>query len=228
MMPHSLEAIGGHLRRRLRAPLPGPDAQRRFAPLPLIAGWSPEHTPETARRAAVLILIYPGHAGPSLPLTVRPATLPTHGGQVSLPGGALDAGESVEAAALREAEEEIGVNPASVHVLGILSTLWIPISNFILTPIIGITPHPPAFRLHEAEVDDLIEMPVDHLLNRGAIRWAHRKREDTRIDYPCVEIAGRSIWGATAMVLSEFACLFDPAHGPDPRGHPYRSRRPSE
>jgi 8-oxo-dGTP pyrophosphatase MutT (NUDIX family) len=214
---HSLDDLVAHLSRRLREPLPGPDAQRRFAPLPLIDGWSPEQTPGTARRAAVLLLIYPGHAGPTIPLTVRPTTLPTHGGQVSLPGGAIGVGESIDAAALREAEEEIGIDPASVHVLGPLSTLWIPISNFVITPVVGITRQPPAFRLHEREVDAVIEMPMDRLLDRASITWSHRQRGDTRLDYPCFDIGGPVVWGATAMVLSEFACLFDPMHGPAPR-----------
>lgn len=217
-MHRSLDTLATHLAGRLRQPLPGPDAQRRFAPLPLIAGWSPEQTPETARRAAVLVLLYAGPAGPAIPLTVRPTTLSTHAGQISLPGGALDAGESVEAAALREAEEEIGIEPASVHVLGPLSTLWIPISNFVLTPVVGVARQPPAFRLHEREVDALIEMPVDRLLDRASIRWSHRQRGDTQIDYPCFDIGGQAVWGATAMVLSEFACLFDPSHAPDPHG----------
>ena len=107
----TIDDLNHRLVRRLRAPLPGPEAQRRFAPLPLIEGWSPDQTPESARRAAVLVLLYPGAEGPMIPLTVRPTSLPTHGGQISLPGGALDPGESSEAAAVREAEEEIGVPP---------------------------------------------------------------------------------------------------------------------
>lgn len=210
----SLDDVVAHLLRRLRDPLPGPDAQRRFAPLPLIDGWSPEQTPETARRAAGLLLLFPGAAGPAIALTARSASLSTHAGQISLPGGVLEPGESAEAAALREAEEEIGVAPDAVRVLAPLSPLWIPVSNHVLTPIVGLAADAPAFRLHEREVDALIEMPVATLLDRAAIRWTHRLRGTTRIDYPYFDIGGQAVWGATAMVLSEFACLFDPRHTP--------------
>jgi 8-oxo-dGTP pyrophosphatase MutT (NUDIX family) len=217
-MHRSLDALATHLAARLREPLPGASAQRRFAPRPLISGWSPDQTPETARRAAVLLLVYPGAAGPTIPLTVRPATLATHAGQISLPGGAIDAGESVEAAALREAEEEIGLMPASVQLLGPLSTLWVRVSNFVIAPIVGIARQPPVFSLHAREVDALIEMPVDRLLDRASIRWTRHHRDAVEIEYPYFDIGGQAVWGATAMVLSEFACLFDPAHGPEPHG----------
>lgn len=216
-MHRTIDELSTYLTQRLREPLPGPDAQRRFAPQPLIDDWSPEQTPHTARRAAVLLLIYPGRVGPTIPLTVRPATLSTHGGQISLPGGALDAGESSDAAALREAEEEIGIVPGAVRLLGRLSTLWIPISNFVLTPVVGTIDHAPAFRLHAREVDALVEMPVATLLDRASIRWSHRQRGSVQIDYPFFDVGGQAVWGATAMVLSEFVCLFDPAHGPGSR-----------
>lgn len=216
-MHGSFEDVVTHLSRRLRDPLPGPDAQRRFAPRPLIAGWSPEQAPETARRAAALLLLYPGNAGPTIALTARSATLSTHGGQISLPGGALEPGESAEAAALREAAEEIGVTPDDVRLLAPLSSLWIPISNYVLTPVVGMSPQAPVFRLHEREVDALIELPVATLLDHATIRWAHRQRGTTHIDYPYFDVDGLAVWGATAMVLSEFACLFDPEHAPGPR-----------
>ncbi len=108
------------LRERLSAPLPGSPAQQRFAPSPWLPNWSPDLTPETARRAAALILLFPGPHGDMVPLTVRHRGLPQHAGQVSLPGGAIDAGESPEAAALREAEEEIGIRADRVRIVGAL------------------------------------------------------------------------------------------------------------
>lgn len=216
-MTSSLDELATSLEVRLTTALPGAGAQRRFAPVPLIDGWSPDQTPDTARRGAVLLLIYPGPTGPTVPLTLRPTTLPTHAGQISLPGGAMDPGESSEGAALREAEEELGVSPDSVQVMGRLSTLWVAVSNFVVTPVVGLARRPPAFRLDPREVESLIEMPLVQLFDRGALRWARRERRGTRIDYPYFDIDGHAVWGATAMILGEFACLFDPAHAPEPR-----------
>lgn len=210
----SLHDVHAYLAERLGTRLPGAEAQRRFAPEPTLAGWSPDQTPAGARHAAVLLLVYPGDHGPSLPLTLRRMTLPAHAGQVSLPGGALDPGESAEAAALREADEEVGIRPSSVRLIGRLSTLWVPVSNFVVTPVVGTTDDRPAFRLHEAEVDALIEAPIARLLDRAAIGWACRQRDDDPITYPYFDVDGHAVWGATAMILSEFSCLFVPDQRP--------------
>src|SRR5580765_374467 len=127
----SLEAF---LVERLRLPLPGAQAHRRFAPVPARDGWRPDDVPPTARRAAALILIYPGPSGPTVALTVRHGDLPQHPGQISLPGGGVDAGESAAQAALRETHEEIGVPPEVVRILGPLSTIWVIVSNFVVQP----------------------------------------------------------------------------------------------
>jgi 8-oxo-dGTP pyrophosphatase MutT (NUDIX family) len=213
-----LDDLQAFLRHRLAGPLPGPDAQRRFASRPPRPEWAPDLTPATARRAAALILLYPGDAGTVLPLTVRHADLAQHPGQVSLPGGAIDPGESAEAAALREADEELGVPRDVVIPLGSLSTLWIPVSNFIVTPVVGIARARPAFRPHPREVAAVVELPLAHLVDGARIGWA--RRDDARggpIDYPYFDVEGHAVWGATAMILSELACLFEPDHGPPPR-----------
>jgi 8-oxo-dGTP pyrophosphatase MutT (NUDIX family) len=210
-----LEAV---LRRALRGPLPGPAAQSRFAPSPVRQGWAPDLLPRTARRAAALLLIHPGPAGPALPLTVRRTDLPHHPGQVSLPGGSIDPGESVEAAALREAQEEIGVAPEAVRLLGRLSTLWIAVSNFVVHPIVGMTDATPGFRPHPGEVAQLIEVPVSDVRDPGRLHWTRRMHETVELDYPYFDLGGQVVWGATAMILGEFACLFDAAHGPAPPG----------
>ena len=206
------------LRHRLAQPLPGPTAQRRFASAPHLPGWEPDLTPETARRAAALLLLYPGRDGVMLPLTVRQTGLPQHAGQVSLPGGAEDPGESSLDTALREAHEEIGVMPDRIRLVGQLSTLWIPVSNFVLTTIVGVSDQRPAFRPHAGEVADLLELPLSHLRDQRHIQWGRRHQRGVDVDYPYVAFAGHQIWGATAMVLSEFVCLFDANHAPPPHG----------
>jgi 8-oxo-dGTP pyrophosphatase MutT (NUDIX family) len=213
----SLDILESRLRTRLDAPLPGAAAQWRFAPTPALPGWSPDLTPDTARRAAALILLYPGIDGPSLALTVRRADLPHHPGQVSLPGGAIDPGESALAAALRETEEEIGVDPASLRVIGPLSSLWVIVSNFLLQPYIATTDVRPDFHPAPHEVAELLEVPMSHVIDAGRLGWSRRTIRDRDIQYPQFLLAGHAVWGATAMVLGEFACLFDPAFSPPPR-----------
>lgn len=202
------------IRARLHAALPGPEAQQRFAPTPWLPDWSPDLTPDTARRAAALVLLFPGPAGPTVPLTVRHRGLPQHAGQVSLPGGAIDPGESPGAAALREAEEEIGVRADRVRLLGPLSTLWVAVSNFVVHPYVGIVDDRPEFLLHPEEVEALVEVPLDHLRDPARLRWATRERQGHPVRYPYYDVGGHVVWGATAMILGEFACLFDEGHRP--------------
>jgi 8-oxo-dGTP pyrophosphatase MutT (NUDIX family) len=197
------------LRARLTDPLPGVHAQRRFAPTPVAADWSPDLVPEAARHAAALILLYPGGVGPALPLTLRHDGLPHHPGQVSLPGGAIDPEESARAAALREAEEEIGVASSHVRLAGPLSTLWVPVSGFVIHPFVGIADEPPRFRVHPREVAELVEVPLTELRDPSRVGWTTRKRRGIEVRYPCLDLAGHVVWGATAMILSEFIVLLD-------------------
>jgi 8-oxo-dGTP pyrophosphatase MutT (NUDIX family) len=210
----SISAVEAVLRERLSRPLPGAEAQARFAPRPPRKNWQPDQVPAEARRAAALILLYPGLTGPAFPLTVRHHDLPQHAGQVSLPGGGLDSGELADAAALREAEEEIGIRPESVRVIGALSSLWVIVSNFVVYPFIGVTDERPAFRPAAREVAELIEVPLDQLRDRSRIEWGRRTRDDVLIDFPSLNLAGHQVWGATAMILGEFAALFDASFGP--------------
>ena len=135
-------------------------------------------------------------------------------GTLSLPGGAIDTGESVHAAALREAEEEIGVPADRVRLLGSLSTVWVSVSNFVIHPVIGIMDGIPEFRLHEREVEGLIETPVSLIRDPSRLHWTSLLRSGTTVEFPYFDVAGHTVWGATAIVLGEFACLFDANHAP--------------
>lgn len=199
------------LRRRLAMPLPGLDAQLRMSPRPRI-GSDPSLVPAVLRPAAALLLLYPHDDSWHVPLTVRGAGLRHHTGQVSLPGGRLDDGETVEQGALREAHEEVGVVPADVEILGRLTPLAIVVSSHLLHPVVGVTARRPDFVLAAHEVERLIEIPVARLRHPGTVAWEQRDRlhpPNGVMDVPYFGIADARVWGATAMVLAEFLALVD-------------------
>jgi len=206
------------LRRRLTTPLPGVDAQLRMAPRPV---FRPDAAvTSTLRPAAALLLLYRHHDEWHVPLTVRGAHLRHHTGQVSLPGGRLDhPGESVEAAALREAYEEVGVRPSDVEVLGRLTPIPVVVSGHLLQPVVGVTVGRPTFSVAADEVERLIEMPLTRLLQKDAVEWEERMRllpPGGMMNVPYFAVEGARVWGATAMVLAEFIALIEELLGSQP------------
>ena len=204
-----LPTIERVLRERLAGTLPGAEAQRRFAPSPLRPGWQPGQSGENTRIAAVLLLLYPLDAGVGLPLTVRAQGLARHAGQISLPGGASDPGETLVDTALREAAEEIGVDRATVRVLGELTPVHVIVSGFTLHPVVGVTDARPAFVAAPGEVAEVLEVSLDDVRDASRIRRATRIREGVAIEYPYFDLLGHQVWGATAMVLGELICLLE-------------------
>jgi 8-oxo-dGTP pyrophosphatase MutT (NUDIX family) len=133
----------------------------------------------------------------------------SHRGQISFPGGSMDPGEDAVAAALREADEELGVQPASVIVLGQLSPLYIPPSGFCIYPIVAYTPRRPDFNANVSEVAEVLEVPLSHLVKpatRCEETWEIRGAP-VRVPYYAFET--HKVWGATAMVLCELLSLLD-------------------
>jgi 8-oxo-dGTP pyrophosphatase MutT (NUDIX family) len=198
------------LRSAWQRPLPGLDAQLRMAPSPRL-GWDPLKFPDGARDGAALLLVYPHDDTLHFTLTVRGTGLRNHTGQVSLPGGRVDEGETFEQAALRETEEEIGVDPRSVEVLGPLTPLHIPVSGYILHPVVGFATMRPAFQRAEWEVARIIEAPVSLLSDVRVVKREMRTRsvngQSIEVEVPFYDIDGEKVWGATAMVLAEFGAM---------------------
>ncbi len=194
--------------------LPGVAAQLRMSPRPR-HGWRPDVYPPDCRQAAGLLLVYPLDGRARIVLTQR-ADLPDHGGQVSLPGGEMESGETLIEAALREAQEEVDIDPRLVAVLGSLTPIHIPVSNFVLHPIVGIAHARPDMRPADDEVARILEPQIVALADpqQQAVRTGTYAEPPPLIPYFSVE--DLEVWGATAMVVAEFLAVLGVA--PDPWG----------
>jgi 8-oxo-dGTP pyrophosphatase MutT (NUDIX family) len=207
---------------RLKQPLPGAEAQLKMSPTHPGARPLTRDAPPDVKHAAALILLTPrGRLAEAaeaakadsffIPLTVRRPDLLHHPGQISLPGGGLDHGEMHEAAALREAEEEIGVDPSTVRILGSLTPLYVIVSGFIVTPFVGVVEDRPEFDPEAREVAEILEVPLSALSDPARRKWGNKTREGYKLDFPYFAVgdsAQHQVWGATAMILSEFVELF--------------------
>ena len=164
-----------------------------------------------SRHAAALALLYPLAGEPHLALTRRTATLRDHGGQISLPGGRIEPEEGHREAALREAKEELAIRAEEIELLGELTPLWIPPSDFVVRPVVAAALHRPDFQPQASEVAALIEAPITQLLDPA------RRREETRQvggrarRVPYFDVDGHRVWGATAMILCELLAVWNEA-----------------
>jgi len=197
----------GRIEKGLGAALPGVAAQLAMAPEPRQGHKAYFEVEATSRKAGVLILLYVRDGRLWLLLTRRTERVIHHRGQISLPGGEQHPGESVEATALRETAEELGPDLGAVRVLGRLTPLYIPPSNYCIYPTVAFVPGTLAFRLQPEEVDELIEVPVDRLADPAAVRREVWHYGGLDVEVPFYEFERHKIWGATAMVLAEFLAL---------------------
>ena len=192
--------------------LPGIKAQLKMAPITRLteisrSQFSTEHGGTKAkfpRKSAVLILLYPKNNTVYLVMMVRAADNTVHSGQVSFPGGKVEKSDSsISYTALREAHEEIGVLPNTVDIIGKLTKLYIPPSNFDVYPVVGIVNSTPVF-IPNNEVHKLLEVELSTLFNpntAGYEKIYHRTGGEFVV--PCFHIQGEIVWGATAMILAE-------------------------
>jgi 8-oxo-dGTP pyrophosphatase MutT (NUDIX family) len=197
--------VVSRLERALRTELPGAAAHQLLAPRPR-REWPTGFDQAHIRRAAGLLLIYPVNDRAHVVLTVRADAL-RHGGQVSLPGGVVEPGETLEQAALREAHEEVGLSADGVRVLGALTPLDIPVSGFRLHPIVASRDSRPRLRPADGEVARILEVGLEELIEPGHLRTRELLLGGASITVPGIHVHGQEIWGATAMVLAEFLAL---------------------
>jgi 8-oxo-dGTP pyrophosphatase MutT (NUDIX family) len=150
------------------------------------------------------VLVYPNAAGdPTIPLTRRRHDLRSHPGEVSLPGGAVDATDATpEAAALREASEEIGLDAARVEVVGRLDEVWIPASNYDIVPVVATAAERPSLHPADAEVAAILEVPLRALLAGALVDEDEFSVRGMRLRAAFYRYQDDRVWGATARILS--------------------------
>ncbi len=205
-----MKAFVDNLRLRLQGPLPGQAAQYKMASMRRLKELGPYSTPPAdAKVACVLNLLHwheeEGWHTVLIQRTANPRD--RHGGQVSFPGGRWEADDGALAnVALREAEEEIGISSSEIEILGQLTELYIPVSNFLVHPFVGVLHGPPHFSPQPEEVEAVLTPALSVF-----IAAENRKQTDLTLsqgitlrEVPYFDVQGRIVWGATAMIMSEF------------------------
>lgn len=196
------------LKEQLQLPLPGQVAQAEMTTRAKLTT-----TPKNARLASVLCLLYPKNGVWHLPLIQRVVTKKDkHSGQISFPGGKKETSDTTnQATALREANEEIGIKKEDVTLLGALTPLYVPASNFQVFPFIGYLDYPPTFIRQEREVAEVVEVALNQLIHPKTKKYKTITFGNgyTIKDVPYYDVNGKTVWGATAMMLSEFVTLIN-------------------
>ena len=166
---------------------------------------------QNCREAGVLALFYPDDNDCArLLLTKRPEAMNKHAGQVAFPGGRREGGESLEETALRETEEEVLIPSEDVNMLGALTSLYIPPSNFCVHPFVGTIDYTPDLSVQTEEVAVVFGVPPELLTSRKARMTMNMLVGDTKREIPYFAFNGHVVWGATAMMLAELAVVMDP------------------
>lgn len=193
------------VREELKKELPGESALLQLAPLSRSVRMKAMKQDPNPRLSGVCILLYQKRGITHFVLTKRHEYKGVHSGQISLPGGKKEeVDENLIRTALRETEEEIGVSQHEIEVLGELSSTYIPPSRFLVQPIVGVVEQP-EFVLQESEVHTLMEVPLPDLLDDNNIKIGDFKiGQGKEMNIPYFDLEGERVWGATAMILSEF------------------------
>ena len=196
------------LEERLKGELPGRLAQMEMSVIPMNGDHFVQR--ENARNAGVLSLFFPSGGEWNMALIRRAFhEKDHHSRQISFPGGSFEARDvTFEQTALREAEEEINVNQSKVKVLGALTNLYIPVSNFNVFPYVAYTEERPDFLPQEGEVEAVLEIPLSTLLNTAnKFNTTINVRGQQLTNVPVFQFGADTVWGATAMMLNELVTL---------------------
>jgi 8-oxo-dGTP pyrophosphatase MutT (NUDIX family) len=200
------------LKKELKKNLPGTEVQWQMASSDRMVRNFPRVPGKDARVAAVLILLYPQNGEVNTVFMQRHNYDGVHGGQISFPGGKKEQSDAdIIQTALREAEEETGLDASEISVIGKLTPLFIPVSNMIVTPVIGGAYKRPHFIHQPEEVVFLIEAELKRFLDPAIIKVKPFEIRGEMIDVRYFDYEGNLIWGATAMILNELLKIIEGA-----------------
>jgi 8-oxo-dGTP pyrophosphatase MutT (NUDIX family) len=203
---HFIKAIS----ERLKKPLPGEKSHRRMASKVRLQQLIFDHDKSNAIPSSVLILFYEDVGVLKTVFILRQTYDGVHSGQVSFPGGRMEENDkSLIETALREAQEEVNIIPHEVKILGTLSEMYIPPSNFLVLPIVAFQGSRPDFIAEESEVAQIIETDLSFLFDESRIKETELDVRGYKIHAPYFDVHGHVVWGATAMILSELKDVFE-------------------
>lgn len=196
------------LKTELEKPLPGTEVQWQMASSDRMLRDFPRVPGEDSRIAAVLVLLYPYYDSIHTVFMQRHDYNGVHGGQISFPGGKKEDSDfdNIQTA-LREAHEETGVDPSTISVIGTLTPLFIPVSNMVVTPVVGWTDKKPVFKLQEEEVVFLFDADLKRFLDTSMVKTKPMEIRGETIDVRYFDYDGNVIWGATAMIVHELLII---------------------
>ena len=198
MIPLFIES----LTKRLRRDLPGKSAQRKMMITP--NRFPTENQENEGIPASILLLLYPLGGKWFFFLTKRSQDLEHHKGQISFPGGVVEKNEPKMNAAIRETNEEIGVDRDVIKIIGNLTPLYIPVSNFHISPYVGWTGEKPHTKVQDAEVNRVFSVSINDLVLEKNLKTKRDVFSDKSVEVPYFDLNGETVWGATSMILSEF------------------------
>ena len=197
-----MQSTAKNIKKALALTLPGSTAHKKMLPLNRVLTVAPNDKMHV-KNSSVLLLLFVENDELMSCLIKRTDHMTHHAGQIALPGGRIEAGETALETALRETWEEIGVTPDQIEILGTLSDFYVEVSRFQIHPFVGWLRQKPKFTINGGEVEKMLLFPLKNFKNN--FEEIELETWTGKAKVPCIRFEDEIIWGATAMILSEFA-----------------------
>ena len=196
-----------NIKKALSQSLPGSASHKKMLPLNRELSVKPDELPRI-KHSSVLLLLFAENNELNACLIKRPAHMKHHASQIGLPGGRIEKGETALETAFRETWEEIGISREKIEILGSLSELYVQVSQFHIHPFVGWIDKKPEFVINKNEVEKTISFPLRLITN--SFEEVELETFTGTLKVPCIRFEDEIIWGATAMILSEFYDVLRP------------------